>query len=159
MIPIPLNHRKKCVKVDILDRTDRNSIQFLALIHFEFWNKATKGWESLPLPSQRSSRGPRTLKRPSVYTIPSLFKDILIHHLTRAEQNQLCSPESYYYGSTQWRWVSEWTPTYPRVPWMQITAGSVRRKQWTNARALDFFEMPGNRPPRQVNPGFFRKRR
>lgn len=43
----------------------------------------------------------------SVYTIRSLFQNILIYHRARAERNQLWSQGTYYYSFTQWRWVSE----------------------------------------------------
>ena len=33
----------------------------------------------------------------SIYTMPSLFKSILIHHRARAEENQLCSQGTYHY--------------------------------------------------------------
>lgn len=48
-----------------------------------------------------------------VYSILSLFWNILIHHCARVGQNQLCSHVTYYYGFTsQWLWASRWTPTH-----------------------------------------------
>lgn len=84
----------------------------------------------------------KVIRNPAVYTILSLFKDILIYHRARVTQNQLCSHETLLLplytmavgvsmnSNTRYLECAHKTigPSH-----MQIITGSTQARQWSNA--------------------------